>query len=332
MSAPIVTVLTPTLDAERFLSPMLSSLAGQTLASTAIEHIVIDGGSKDGTLERIRRESPATRIIVAPKSSIYDAMNIGLAEAKGACIGWLNADDVWNPGALAEVASTLASRPDAGIVIGDYDMFDGARRWQYASNRDALERIRAGRMARWFDVWVNPLAVFFRTELLRELGGYDPAYRLVGDWDLWFRAAARSTLPTIAHTGTRLGSFRIHPGSLTSGSRIDRLLEDKRKVTTRWIEDPTAPEGVRACARRMFRHDTLALWALRAKEGSPGAAIRDARVLGASLRAVGGGMLGDVGTGALIALHEVAQSVPGLGAVARAAWAATGGPRVSSNS
>ncbi|MBL8684066.1 MAG: glycosyltransferase [Myxococcales bacterium] len=328
---PAVTVLTPTLDAERFLSPMLSSLAAQTLARGRFEHIVIDGGSKDGTLERIRRESPETRVIVAPKCTIYEAMNIGLAEARGESIGWLNADDLWEPDALSLVEEQLDRSPSADVVIGDYVMFEGRTKSLYRTSDRVLDAIREGRMARWFDIWVNPLSVFYRTRFLRELGGYDPSYRLVGDWDLWFRAAARAPRARVVHCGKSLGSFRIHPGSLTSGSRLDRLFEEKRRAMARWIDDERAPKGLRDCARRMFRHDTLSLAVVRARMHPSLASLRGALSLANEVRCAGPRLASDVASGSVMALAEVVQSLPGVGTLARAAWAATGGPSVSSN-
>ncbi len=330
MSDPIVTILTPTLNAEQFLSPMLSSLAAQSIDPARVEHIVIDGGSTDGTIERIRAESPRTRVIVE-KSTIYEAMNRGLREARGRCIGWLNADDLWTHRALEHVASTLDQRPDSDIVIGDYEMFDGSRRYLYETTEGALARIREGRMRRWFDVWVNPLALFYRTDFMRSLGGYDPSFRLVGDWDLWFRAAARVPYAKVAHTRSTLGSFRMHPGSLTSGTRMDRLFEEKRRAMQRWIDDPSVPEGLRACARRMYRHDTFSLMLVRAKRASAKDTVRSVLSLTSDMRALGPGFAGDFATASVLAAHEIAQSLPGVGTLARAAWAATGGPRVSSN-
>ncbi len=329
--APSVTVLTPTLDAEQFLSPMLSSLAAQTLGRGRFEHIVIDGGSKDGTVERIRRESPETRVIVAPKCSIYEAMNIGLAEARGESIGWLNADDLWDASALESVANRLDAEPSADLVIGDYVMFEGETRSFYRTTERVLDRIREGRMARWFDIWVNPLAAFYRTRFLRELGGYDTSYRLVGDWDLWFRAAARVPRARVVHCGTTLGSFRIHPGSLTSGARLDRLFEEKRRAMSRWIRDDRAPSGLRDCARRMYRHDTLSLAVVRARMEPSLATLREALSLANEVRAAGPRLVRDLASGSMVAFAEVAQSLPGVGALARVAWAATGGPSVSSN-
>ncbi len=330
MTEPVLTVLTPTLDAERHLPAMLASLAGQTLARDRFEHLVIDGGSTDQTVALIRELSPHTRIITA-RSTIYEAMNLGLREARGRCFGWLNADDLWEPDALARVAGTLDARPDAEVIIGDYAMFDGRQRALYRVREDVLDRVREGRMRRWFDVWVNPLAVFYQTDFVRSLGGYDASLRLVGDWDLWFRAAARSPAARVAHAGATLGSFRMHAGSLTAGTRPDRLFEEKRRAMERWIDAPDAPPGLRACARRMYRHDTLSLMAVRAGQRDLAGRLSLLRALGRSLADAGPGLAGDLATAAALAAHELAQSVPGVRTLARAAWTATGGPSVSAN-
>ncbi len=326
---PAITVLTPTLNAARFLDAMLRSVRDQSLPIEQIEHIVVDAGSRDRTLEVIRTVSPGVRVIVEPGCTIYEAMNIGLAAARGDCVGWLNADDLWRPHALEDVVRTLASERDADLIVGHYDMFDGTTRWSYRTNADVLDRVRTGRMARWFDIWVNPLAAFFRTRTLRALGGYDVRFRLVADWDLWFRAAANPAPLRVAHTGTRLGSFRVHPQSLSAGTRFDRLLEEKREVMTRWVGDDSAPDGVRRCARRMFRHDTLALWAWRARTARRGARLDGSARCAREIRDVGEGLAADLATGAGVAIHEVTQSLPWVGKAVRAAWAATGGPTVA---
>ncbi len=183
-----VTVITVCYDSERTIVDALRSVQAQR--HPAIEHIVIDGASRDATARMVRENSSRVSVLVSePDGGIYDAMNKGLARATGDIVGFLNADDVYaDADVVARIAAAAAApdRPDA--VFGDLlyvdaiDMQRVVRRWR--SGPFEAGRLRYG--------WMPPHPTFYaRTEVLRALGGFDTRYRIAADYDCMLRYLAR---------------------------------------------------------------------------------------------------------------------------------------------
>ena len=178
-----VSVITTCFNAVTTIESTIRSVCDQTYEH--IEHIIVDGGSTDGTLEAVDRyRDRITKFISEPDKGIYDAMNKGLCLASGEVVGFLNADDVYaSSTVISEIVAVLqAGRADA--VYGDL---------AYASRHDASRLVRYWRAGEYrprafFCGWVPPHPTFFcRTLLYRELGGFDPVYRVVGDFELMLR-------------------------------------------------------------------------------------------------------------------------------------------------
>jgi len=120
---PTITVVTPVFNAAATIEETLRSVREQDCDN--VEHVVVDGGSTDGTLEILRR-SEGIRWISEADDGLSDAMNKGIAMADGEIIGWLNADDFYLPGALRRVAETFAAQPETTWVTGYCRIVDGA--------------------------------------------------------------------------------------------------------------------------------------------------------------------------------------------------------------
>src|SRR3712207_1791708 len=103
-------IVTPCLNAEATIGQTLRSVAAQGV--DALEHVVVDGGSTDGTLDILRAAGGPVLSVSEPDRGLSDAMNKGVAMARNDVIGWLNADDVYLPGALGRVQQAFAERPD----------------------------------------------------------------------------------------------------------------------------------------------------------------------------------------------------------------------------
>lgn len=178
-----LSIITAVYNRERTIAAALASLHAQTHAD--IEHIIIDGGSHDGTLPLLRAANPA-HLVSEPDKGIYDALNKGLALASGDAIGILHSDDMLaDAEVLADVAATFA-RTGADAVYGDLD---------YVANDDTGRIVRHWRAgpysrARLKRGWMPPHpALFVRRHVIEQHGGYDTRLSIAADYDAilrWF--------------------------------------------------------------------------------------------------------------------------------------------------
>ena len=223
---PRITVVTPSFNQGRFLEATIRSVLQQEYPN--LEYIIMDGGSTDGTLDVIRRYEPwLSGWSSAPDDGPAQAINRGLAQATGDILCWLNADDLYLPGALWAAAEAFTRRPEAALVYGEGWYID-----------EAGERIEPCRFVRRrFDrrylVNRDPIlqpAAFWRRELWRATGPLDEALRWVFDWEWFIRAHAQGEFVYLPRD---LALYRIQPAALTRTGGLPRQLEHGR-VTRRY--------------------------------------------------------------------------------------------------
>jgi glycosyltransferase involved in cell wall biosynthesis len=211
-----LTVITPCLNAAATLPAALESVRAQRVPG--LEHIVVDGGSTDGTVDLLRA-AEGIRWISEPDRGLAHALNKGIAMASGDVIGELNADDVYEPGALAAVAAAFEERPDAMWLTGFCRIIDGSgreiRRGVTAYKNALLRRYSLSLYLT--HNFISAPATFFRRAALDEAGGFDERYRISVDYDLQLRVARRHD-PLILDR--YLAAFRMTEGTLSmSGFR-----------------------------------------------------------------------------------------------------------------
>lgn len=181
---PTFTVVTATLDRAATIGATLASVAAQTRQD--LEHVVVDGGSTDGTIERVLAARHRVRLVSGRDHGIYDAFNRGLALARGEWVAFLNADDAWAHPRVVEEALAAAA-PGVDVVHGDLDVVDAAGvvvrtlRFVPGPPPDPYASMATG-------LAVFHPATFARRELLLDLGGFDARLRIAGDYDLFARA------------------------------------------------------------------------------------------------------------------------------------------------
>jgi GT2 family glycosyltransferase len=223
-----ISVVTPALNARSTIERALRSVAEQDHPD--VEHVVVDGGSTDGTVELLR-EAPGVRFVSEPDRGLSDAMNKGVAMATGDVVGWLNADDFYLPGALAEAARGLEEHPDAEWLTGlclIVDEHDREIRRAIAAYKRALLR-HYSLPSLLVQNFVASPATFVRTEVLRELGGFDERFRYSMDYDVWLKLARRGD-PVIVDRP--LTAFRMAEGSLSMSGferQFDEHLQNARE-------------------------------------------------------------------------------------------------------
>jgi GT2 family glycosyltransferase len=217
---PIVSIVTPTLNRVSLLGRTLRSVQAQTYAG--IEHIVVDGGSTDGTLDLLRGAATAhdLRWISEPDRGMYDAVNKGLRMSTGEIVAYLNSDDLYFPWSVECAVEALTGDPGADLVFGDVMRVDEIRGILVPVLQPPLN---ARRMAA-YGAWFQP-TVFMRRHVFEELGGFDDAMRYVGDLDFWLRAAARFRIVRVSEF---LALERRHAGMLSETGRQSMGLEGRR--------------------------------------------------------------------------------------------------------
>jgi glycosyltransferase involved in cell wall biosynthesis len=179
---PLVSIVTVALNRAATIERTIESVLGQSYRP--IEYIVIDGGSGDGTVDLLRRYGERIDHWQSePDRGISDAFNKGLARAKGALIGLINADDWLAPDQIATGVAAL-EHSGAAFVFGDLVYHDGAGRslFRIKGDPDYARAIERGMPD------VNHPTLLAKREVYDRLGGFDPALRCAMDYDWLLRA------------------------------------------------------------------------------------------------------------------------------------------------
>jgi glycosyltransferase involved in cell wall biosynthesis len=184
---PLISVVTVVYNGERHLEQAIRSVVTQSYEN--VEYIVIDGGSGDGTLEIIGKyEDSIDYWLSEPDNGIYDAMNKGIALARGELIGLLNADDYYEPDALRWAAERYLQEHSAGVYYGS----------NYLLQEDLNLRYKAyPHMKYWIGMCVCHQAMFVHRDVYRSVGTYDVSYKLAADYDFILRSCL-GNIPYIA--------------------------------------------------------------------------------------------------------------------------------------
>jgi len=208
MCATKFSIITPTLNRASMLGSAILSVLDQHYADC--EHLVVDGGSTDGTAELVTKY-PQVRFITGRDGGMYDALNKGLRASQGDIIGFLNSDDRYG-GHVFQLVADCFHNQGVQAVVGKAIIFaDGngnAPRIISEYSPSAVNILECATMgATYFNAW------FFRRSLVEQLGAFDTRYRIVGDRDFMLRFTARS--PKYEIVDAVVYEYRWHPDSLT---------------------------------------------------------------------------------------------------------------------
>ena len=203
---PLITVVTPTLNAGRYLKAMLDSVWNHRPPDIGVEHIIVDGGSTDDTLA-IADGFPST-VVAETDGGMYEAVNKGLERARGVIFGYVNSDDEITPAAFRAIADGFA-RSSARWLVAPMVHIDESNnvlgtlkppRWLSPARYRALG----------WNCFPQP-STYFRTAFARELGGFSGDYRLASDYDFCARALDRERP---LYVELPLSRFRLHGTNL----------------------------------------------------------------------------------------------------------------------
>jgi glycosyltransferase involved in cell wall biosynthesis len=263
LSVPLFTVVTPSYNQGRYIRDCIESVLQQT--EVTWEHIVIDGGSTDDTIE-ILKQYPHLQWISEPDRGMSDAINKGFLRAKGRWVMWLNTDDYLLPGALKKVAEFAEAHPEADVIYG------------YSYFVDESKRILREKCEHKFDFlsllfvgcYIQSTATFIKRDIIQAGHLLNIEFRYTMDYDYYMRLALAGY--KFLYLPEPLACFRWHGDNLSilggrSGARWKESCKVKeyalQQLGYAWLANPFIFKAMfylfrpRRCLLRFRAHGRL---------------------------------------------------------------------------
>ena len=195
---PLISVITVVLNNERYLEEAIESLKFQKYRN--FEHIVIDGGSTDRTLEIIKKNDENIDYWISKKDKgIYDAFNLGMKLAKGDYLGFLNSDDRFTPEAFATLKKYILNFPDKDFIFGAVK-----KHWGILYGYKPYKIFWS-----WGFYSSHSTGFFIKTNSAKKVGLYNLKYKYSADYDYFFRMIVKNKLKGVGTKKNELfGIFR----------------------------------------------------------------------------------------------------------------------------
>jgi len=218
-----ISIVTPVFNSARWIDLCVRSVR-HALQGRDYEHVVCDGGSTDGTLDYLKQQ-PDIRLISGPDRGMYDALNKGMAAARGRILGHLNADEQYDRAGLAHALAKL-EQTGADAVFGPTIMLDGQLNFLYIFNQITVPRPID---ADWH-MPVQSCSLLYRRQIWKRRP-YPAEYRVVGD-HVWFRRQMKLGLKLVS-VRKPIGIFTWHEDDIAKrlGSHGENALADVNRKT-----------------------------------------------------------------------------------------------------
>jgi len=236
-------IITPSLNMLGYLKRCCASVADQE--GVSFEHLVLDGGSTDGTVEWLKQQKHIVSVI-QEDNGMYDAINKGLLSAKGKFISYLNADEQYLPGVLAFVKEYFDQHPEIDLCFGDALLVrpDGS-----------LIAYRKGYRPRWFymlssHLYLLSCAMFMRRRIIDDGFRFDKRFRDTGDLDFVVRVLRHGY--RAGYTRGYLAAFAMTGKNMSAGQNA--LLERKRAIAAAplWVRLLRVPMNIARLTEKMI--------------------------------------------------------------------------------
>ncbi|MBI1286897.1 MAG: glycosyltransferase [Flavobacteriales bacterium] len=232
---PEFSIITPVLNQASTIEKCIESVAMQNVD---VEHIIIDGGSTDGTVDIIRKHEDKLAFWVSePDRGQGHAINKGLKRTTGIWFNWLNADDQLTENALQTVLET--AKPDTEVVVGKCRHINEKN----DTVAEGSARIWDSLAATLGNYSMGQPSVFYRTETVEQLGDLNENLHLCLDMDLWFRFLLKFGQDHIQTTDTVLSEFLVHKGGKSS-SQAEQMRAEKYGIYHALLSNFELPEVI----------------------------------------------------------------------------------------
>ncbi len=225
-----LSVITPSLNQGEFIKETLASVraAAERAADHSVEHLVIDGGSTDQTLEILSGQSFA-KWQSGPDDGQSDAINKGLEQATGDILSYLCADDLVEACAYRNVLRIFEDHPDVDVVYGDYYFLEGDSGWKRGKQAGEFSLARLHRCN-----FVSQPSTFWRRQVFETHGGFDTTLQYCMDHEYWLRIAPQTRWHYLP---SPLAAMRLHSDAKTA-SRLAPMWWESAAMTRRYFSSP----------------------------------------------------------------------------------------------
>ncbi|MCC5847952.1 MAG: glycosyltransferase [Verrucomicrobia bacterium] len=244
-----ISVITPSFQSAPFLERCVDSVLAQRHDGVDLEYLFIDGGSTDGTLEKVRAYGDQVdQVISEPDQGPADAINKGFQRATGDVLAWLNADDEYLPGALARVVETFQRHPEAAFCFGHCPIIDASG----TEIRRGVTRVKrffyplSSRFTHQSINYISQPASFYRREAAEAAGPLRLDFKAAWDYEFLLRLWRQG--PGIAIGDPPLAQFRWHSASISGQHfrlQFDEELQIARDDAGKWSPQSALHLGVK---------------------------------------------------------------------------------------
>lgn len=226
-----ISVVTPSFNQGKYIEQTIQTVLNQK-GDFDLEYLIVDGGSKDNTLDILKKYNGRIDWVSEKDRGQSHAINKGFSKAKGEIIGWLNSDDLYEEGALQKIVSVFSNNKDCQWIVGTCRIID--------ENGKEIRKAVTGYKNKWLGRYsydrllvencISQPAVWFRKSFLKEVGLLDEKLHYTMDYDLWLRMGIKAH-PVIIND--YLASFRFYSGSKTGGE-LKKSLSEVRQLCHRF--------------------------------------------------------------------------------------------------
>lgn len=221
-----ISIITPVYNGEQFIEFCIKNVIDQNCSN--IEHIIVDGGSTDKTVEIIKRYAdiyPHIRWISEKDRGQSDAMNKGILMAKGEIIGVLNDDDFYEPNVLNRVSEIFRTLPEPSLVVGNCNIWGDEGKIVKVNKPKHMKLLDL--VSRVHPFPVNPSAYFYHRSLHQKIGLYEVEYHYTMDIDFILKAVQEASVYYINETW---GNYRNIQGTKTISAHGDTEYKQNYKM------------------------------------------------------------------------------------------------------
>lgn len=240
---PLVSVITPTYNRADYLSETIESVLNQDY--TNIEYIVLDDGSKDNTIEVLKKYSDRIYWEAQENMGETRTVNKAMKMARGSIICIVNSDDPLIDGAISKAVSFMEQNPDVIVAYPNWIKIN--------SKSEVMEYVDLPEydyryMVRQHHCIVGPGA-FIKKSLIDQMGGRDPAFRYVADFEFWLRGGLYGRFARIPEY---LATFRVHPDSASQAHTGKMMAGEHIKLINKYFSFPNIPNEVLEIKREAY--------------------------------------------------------------------------------